>query len=687
MEIPNILHICTVVKSSTGQLILEEVKDKNAEYQIIEWDLELYEQLIKKHYPQLENIYFAFEYDIQKAFLGRLAALHKYGGIFLSNSMYPIKPIKLFEQSLEEFYQQSFVHSRCPKAVFFERWPFDFEDECRIGNQVIVSTAGSTFLSFLLSEIINSTEILFSDNEKFSFSLQGISEQCEIIDRSCGEKFIHDAIKKYQYDTNFYDVAVLPSFIVNPCISSSKLDHNEHLVFSGIVNEEDRLKASKDWEPINQGMINNNQLPNSFMIYSQPDRNVKQSISTKVAVIAWQFPNRANTFVMNEIIQMHRKGVDLTIYSMSHPTAECKIIYEDELKEIGHKIICVPQNKLINHQKIREDRIAFFQNEFRLNLDLCKTIDPTSESFNQQEQECVQNSHGFLELFIKDIKSRGIEKIYAPFANGDAEIAMMLSHNTGIPYYFTAHAYDLFSSYHYSRMKAKTASHCFTISEYNKNYMVSELGMDPEKITVRRINFLAPNPTEVKQKKLSAPYILSAGRFDEMKGFEYSIKAFAEFHEQYPEVNYVIVGCGDLEKTIKDLIKSLNLENHVHLVGHVKNHEVLEFAKGAEFSILSSIELANKDKEGVPTCFVESMSLGTPCIGTNYSGTPELIDHGVNGMLTKEKNVRDISDKMIQLYNMLRNDEEQRISKSCKLKIEKMFNNEENINLLLEHLK
>lgn len=687
MEIPNILHICTVPASNTGNLVLEEIKEKNPEYQVVEWDLELYSQLITKYYPNLIKIYNDFEFDIQRAFLGRLVASHKYGGILLSNCMYPIKSIKSFEQSLPDLMSLSFSHTRSPQVVFFERRPFDFEEENRVSNQVIVSQAESNFFSFLLSEIENHTVDELSKSEQFALALRNIDEQCEIISRTCGERLIHNAIKKYQYETNFYDAAVLPSFVINPCTSTDKFEANKIIVFNSIPSEEHRTQSSRQWEPIDQSMIQENKLPNSFMIDSQPHREISDAISTKVAMIAWQFPNRANTFVMNEVMEMTRRGVDLTIYSMSRPTAECNIIYQDQLREIGHRIVSVPGNQLLDYKMLKEEGIPFFQNDFRLALQLCKTIDPTDENYNQQEQEAVQNSSGFLAEFIKDIRTRKIEKIYAPFANGDAELAMMISHHTGIPYYFTAHAYDLFSSYYYTRMKAKTVSHCFAISEYNKSYMANDLGIDPEKITVRRINFLKPNPSEVKSKNLDAPYIFSAGRFDEMKGFEYSIKAFAQFHKKYPEVQYVIVGCGGLEQTIKQLIKDLNLESQVHLVGHVKNHEVLEFAKSAEFSILSSIELDNKDKEGLPTCFVESMSLGTPCIGTDYSGTPELIDHGINGMLTKEKDVNDIASKMCKLYDMIKSDSTGSIQEACKLKVQSMFDNEQNISLLLEHLK
>lgn len=409
---------------------------------------------------------------------------------------------------------------------------------------------------------------------------------------------------------------------------------------------------------------------------------------SKVAVIAWQFPNRSNTFIVSEMMELHRAGIDITIYSLSKPTAECEEIYKEELKVLREKIINIPELRLLDYKAAKDNQIPFFRNYYRQTLELCKTIDPSSENnYNQQEQEAVQNSKGFLKDLIKHIQDSGVNKIYAPFAGGDAEKAMMISYHTGIPYYFTAHAFDLFSSYYYQRMKAKTVEHVFVISEYNKKHMIENLGMPEEKITVRRVNFLAPDEKNIKSKDLGVKYIFSAGRLDEMKGYEYSIKAFAEFHKIFPDVYYLIVGSGDLELSLKQLVKDLKLEGFVHFLGHVSNHTVLEFAKDAEFSILSSIETNDKDKEGLPTCFVESMSLGTPCIGTDYSGVPELIDHGVNGMLAKQKDIQDITSKMTQLYKMIENDRSGEISKSCKIKITTMFDNQKNINLLVNHLK
>ena len=264
-------------------------------------------------------------------------------------------------------------------------------------------------MKFCLEALVHNPAPTISTEESVKLSLRNVSEQANFIDRQCGSHFLHDCLKAYILQPGSFNVSVLPYYIINPCTSASAHDQSQVHVFNGKVDESQKL-SSRRWQPVNENMIQSEHFSKSFTQDTQPQITTEDLIKTKVAIIAWQFPNRANTFVMNEVMEMHKRGVDITIYSMSQATAECNIVYKQELEQIKNKIICVPQNQLINYKKIQEDRIAFFQNEFRLNLNLCKTIDPTLENYNQQEQECVQNSYGFLEKFIEDIKSEAFKK-------------------------------------------------------------------------------------------------------------------------------------------------------------------------------------------------------------------------------------------------------------------------------------
>ena len=138
MEYDNIIHICSLSQAKYGAEITEEIKKNHPDKNVVEWDLSLYQQLITKHYPELLNLIDSFDFDIQTAFVGRIAALHRYGGLLMSSSMRPVKHLgNLFKFSLEP--DDSYIKSNSPEAVLFEHFPFDFEENSRISTEIIIA--------------------------------------------------------------------------------------------------------------------------------------------------------------------------------------------------------------------------------------------------------------------------------------------------------------------------------------------------------------------------------------------------------------------------------------------------------------------------------------------------------------------------------------------------------------------
>ena len=54
---------------------------------------------------------------------------------------------------------------------------------------------------------------------------------------------------------------------------------------------------------------------------------------------------------------------------------------------------------------------------------------------------------------------------------------------------------------------------------------------------------------------------------------------------------------------------------------------------GADLFVLASRVEADGDRDGLPNVLMEAQLLGAACVSTRVSGTPELIDHEVNGLL------------------------------------------------------
>lgn len=402
----------------------------------------------------------------------------------------------------------------------------------------------------------------------------------------------------------------------------------------------------------------------------------------RVALLVWKFPAQANTYVVNEVLELIKENIDFIIYSLDKPVEFTFDHFEKELDIIGRQnIVYVKEEELLNEHSGWALRIPTSHSEFREEIELIK--ESNRKKYDIAEHAGYERSQKLILGLAERMKKDGIKFIYSPFGNHTADLAMMINKYCGIPYGFSVHAYDIFSSYYFEKLKAQTASIVFPISDFNKKMLIEEKFFDEKKVHVRRINFRKPDVSDIKEIQPGHPYIFSASRLDEMKGYKYAIEAFHKFSKEHPDLHFYIAGRGDLFETIENQVKDLGLENKVHLLGVIKNEEVLAYVKGCEFTILASIELEDGDTEGLPTFFVESMSIGKPVIGSKLSGIPELVIHDETGKLVEQKDVEGLYLAIKELYEETRDLEYKKaISKKCSDKVEELYDNKKNIKIL-----
>lgn len=110
--------------------------------------------------------------------------------------------------------------------------------------------------------------------------------------------------------------------------------------------------------------------------------------------------------------------------------------------------------------------------------------------------------------------------------------------------------------------------------------------------------------------------IVTAGRLENQKGFYHLIKALSLFDSS--GIKVYILGHGSRENELKNLIKSLNLEDVVMLLGGQDNP--YKFMKKADLYVMPSIT------EGFPNALVEAMAVGTPVLSADcLSGPREIL--------------------------------------------------------------
>ncbi|MFA6273184.1 MAG: glycosyltransferase family 4 protein [Candidatus Paceibacterota bacterium] len=81
----------------------------------------------------------------------------------------------------------------------------------------------------------------------------------------------------------------------------------------------------------------------------------------------------------------------------------------------------------------------------------------------------------------------------------------------------------------------------------------------------------------------------------------------------------IIVGSGELEKSLKFKVKSLKLEERVRFLGFVEPEKIPEYLWTSDIFIRPSLS------EGLGNSFIEAMTAGLPIIGTSVGGIPDFL--------------------------------------------------------------
>jgi glycosyltransferase involved in cell wall biosynthesis len=213
---------------------------------------------------------------------------------------------------------------------------------------------------------------------------------------------------------------------------------------------------------------------------------------------------------------------------------------------------------------------------------------------------------------------------------------------------------------------AKSEKEPTTIMPFVDNKKISLIrnGVEP-------IKFI--NKTIVKQAllgrigKSSVRKTLWFGTISELhknKGLEYAIRAMSKIKEPFA---FFILGEGEERNNLKQLVRELGLEDKVFLVGFVEDAKL--YLKAFDVFLLTS------EKEGLPFTILEAGLASLPVIASHTGGIPEIIDDGVNGLLTR---VGDSSQITKALEYFIQNPEKRKeFGKALEEKVKKEFSVDE----------
>lgn len=352
----------------------------------------------------------------------------------------------------------------------------------------------------------------------------------------------------------------------------------------------------------------------------------------KLGILCSQFPEMHETFVIRELNALKNGGIDLRVYSLK-PCRD-KVIHEDSKALMastyypGHFMAVFFQAAgTLFRQPLPSLQTLFWT--------LSNNLFPVSGFIKSAVAWWISLA------MVETIRKDGITHLHAHWANYPTTSAVILSKLLGIPFSFTAHAFDIFVRNPSLKPKLHLAEKIITCTDFNRRYLAQ---LVPECSGKILLNYHGVNTQKFKPesrdqalKSTELPLLLSIGRLVEQKGYEDLLTAYGKLLQKGGRFRALIIGGGPLQKKLSTRIRQLGLEKIVEMKSGYSQAQIKGFMQSAYAFVLPCVVAKNNDRDGIPNVILEAMSMGLPTVSTTVSGVPEAVWDQRTGLLVHER--------------------------------------------------
>ncbi|MCD6351263.1 MAG: glycosyltransferase family 4 protein [Armatimonadetes bacterium] len=285
------------------------------------------------------------------------------------------------------------------------------------------------------------------------------------------------------------------------------------------------------------------------------------------------------------------------------------------------------------------------------------------------------------------LRGQGLQHVHATFASVPATVGLFMAEILGVSFSFAAHARDLFTSEAtFLDLKAREAEFVVTCTEVGYQHLLKVFPVRARsRLHLIRHGVDLTQFTPRLKVPHERPYLLSAGRLVAKKGFLYLLRAAQALVGRDLDFDLHIYGSGPQRAEIEQQITGLQIRDCVHLHDAVTEEEMVKLYQEADVFVLASVQAPDGDNEGVPNVLVEALAMEVPAVATRTGGIPELIQHGVTGLLAEPGDPVDLADQMERLLrnSRLRSD----FAAAGRIKVEREYDLHKNVAKLYRLLR
>lgn len=354
----------------------------------------------------------------------------------------------------------------------------------------------------------------------------------------------------------------------------------------------------------------------------------------RLGVVVKGWPRLSETFIAQELVALEEAGIDFEIWSLRHPT--------DTKTHPLHDRLRAQVNYLPEYLKDEPLRVlqGFFYALKRprftaawraIKADYAR--DRTPNRARRFGQACV---------LARELPPQ-TDGLYAHFLHTPASVARYAAMLRGLPWSFSAHAKDIWTSPEWElreKLSANSYGAVFgaTCTAFGAAHLQA-LADTPDRVDLvyHGLDLTRfPEPPMRKPRKPDDPIaLISVGRLVEKKGFDRLIEAFALLPKSL-EWHWSHIGGGTLKDDLQTLAQQLGVSERITWRGPSDQPEVIDAMREADLFVLPSRIAADGDRDGLPNVLMEAASQKLAILSTPVSAIPEFIDTGIHGVLSDD---------------------------------------------------
>ncbi|HWD56793.1 MAG TPA: glycosyltransferase [Stellaceae bacterium] len=351
----------------------------------------------------------------------------------------------------------------------------------------------------------------------------------------------------------------------------------------------------------------------------------------RVAFVLKGYPRLSETFIAQEIRALERRGLDILIVSLRHPTD--KTVHPVH-REVAADRLYLPEYLYQEPLRVWRGwraarRLPGYRTSRRAWLaDLVR--DPTPNRIRRFGQALVLAA----EL------PGDIGRLHAHFLHTPASVTRYAATMTSLEWSVSAHAKDIWTIPAWEkREKLAEAAWAVTCTASGHAHLAA-LAAEPGRVALCYhgvdLDRFPPAPERPGDNDGSDParpiILLSVGRAVAKKGYDDLLAALALLPRDLAW-RLVHIGGGTLAAALKDEAARLGIAERLAWRGARPQPDVLAAYRAADIFVLAAKIASDGDRDGLPNVLVEAQSQRLACVSTSLSGIPELIADGDTGLL------------------------------------------------------